>query len=85
MPHGDVTHLEIPVSDLAAATDFYSRVFGWQIAECPATRLPDVAGPNKIGGALTERQEGFTQPRSVIESIPSTRHWPGRPNWAARS
>lgn len=69
MAHGDVTHLEIPVSDLAVATDFYSRVFGWQIAEVPGYEgYPMWQAPNKVsGGALTERQEGFTQPRSVIE------------------
>lgn len=69
MAHGDVTHVEIPVSDLAAATDFYSQIFGWQITESPGFEgYPMWQAPNKIsGGALTAREEGFSQPRSVVE------------------
>lgn len=67
--HGDITHLEIPVSDFAKATEFYSQVFGWQIAEAEGFEgYPMWQAPNGVsGGALTERQEGFTQPRSIIE------------------
>jgi predicted enzyme related to lactoylglutathione lyase len=32
MAHGDITHIDIPVSDKAKATAFYSNLFGWQIA-----------------------------------------------------
>lgn len=69
MAHGDITHVEIPVSDLAAATGFYSRLFGWQISEAPGFEgYPMWRAPNQIsGGALTAREEGFSQPRSVIE------------------
>ena len=69
MAHGDITHVEIPVSDLAAATGFYSRLFGWQISEAPGFEgYPMWRAPNQIsGGALTAREEGFTQPRSVVE------------------
>ena len=35
MAHGDITHLEIPVSDLAAGSRFYHDLFGWEIAEAP--------------------------------------------------
>ena len=55
MAHGDITHIDIPVSDFGKATAFYSRLFGWQ-------------APNKIsGGGLAPRDEGFTQPRSYVE------------------
>ena len=69
MAHGDITHLEIPVSDLARATDFYQDVFGWQITESPGYEgYPMWQAPNGVsGGALTAREDGFTQPRSVIE------------------
>ena len=69
MAHGDITHIEIPVSDFAKATEFYSQVFGWQIAEAEGFEgYPMWQAPNGVsGGALTERQEGFTQPRSIIE------------------
>ncbi len=69
MAHGDITHVEFPVSDMAAATTFYSTLFGWQIAEVPGFEgYPMFQAPNGVsGGALTEREEGFTQPRSYVE------------------
>ncbi|WP_309069521.1 VOC family protein [Microbacterium sp.] len=69
MAHGDVTHLEIPVSDLESAKDFYADLFGWEISSPPGfEEYPMWRAPNKIsGGALTPREEGFTQPRSIIE------------------
>jgi uncharacterized protein len=69
MAHGDITHIDIPVSDLAAASGFYSTVFGWQIAEPPGFEgYPMWQAPNGIsGGGLAPRSEGFTQPRSYVE------------------
>lgn len=69
MAHGDITHLEIPVSDLAAGTRFYGSVFGWRIEEAPGFEgYPMWQAPNGIsGGALTSREDGFAQPRSVVE------------------
>ncbi|WP_457099454.1 VOC family protein [Microbacterium sp. P5_E9] len=69
MAHGDITHIDIPVSDLKAAQTFYSRLFGWQIAESPGFEgYPMWQAPNKIsGGGLAPRDDGFTQPRSYVE------------------
>ena len=69
MAHGDITHIDIPVTDLAAATAFYSRLFGWNIAELPGFEgYPMWQAPNQIsGGGLAPRGEGFTQPRSYVE------------------
>ncbi|WP_137846144.1 VOC family protein [Microbacterium sp. 2FI] len=69
MAHGDITHIDIPVSDLAKATEFYSALFGWQIAELPGFEgYPMWRAPNQIsGGGLAPRGEGFTQPRSYVE------------------
>lgn len=69
MAHGDITHLEIPVSDLAAGTRFYGEVFGWRIEEAPGFEgYPMWQAPNGVsGGALAPRDEAFTQPRSVVE------------------
>ena len=66
MPHGDITHIDIPVSDLKAAQSFYSGLFGWNIAEVPGFEgYPMWQAPNKIsGGGLAPRDESFTQPRS---------------------
>ena len=33
MAHGDITHVDIPVSDNARATAFYSKLFGWQMSD----------------------------------------------------
>ncbi|USQ75681.1 VOC family protein [Ornithinimicrobium cryptoxanthini] len=69
MPHGDITHIDIPVSDMDKAQTFYSTLFGWQIAEIPGYEgYPMWQAPNKIsGGGLAPRSEGFTQPRSYVE------------------
>ena len=69
MAHGDITHLDIPVSDFARATDFYSSLFGWQIAEMPGFEgYPMWQAPNQIsGGGLAPRDDAFTQPRSYVE------------------
>ena len=69
MAHGDITHIDIPVSDLAAGTAFYGGLFGWQIAEVPGFEgYPMWQAPNKIsGGGLAPRGDGFTQPRSYVE------------------
>ena len=44
MPHGDVTHIEIPVADLATATEFYSALFGWSITETPGLGIRQIRG-----------------------------------------
>lgn len=69
MAHGDITHLEIPVADLAAASGFYADLFGWEIAEAPGFEgYPMWQAPNQVsGGALTQRSDDFVQPRSIIE------------------
>ena len=69
MAHGDITHVDIPVSDLAQATQFYSGLFGWQIAEMAGFEgYPMWQAPNGVsGGGLAPRSDGFTQPRSYVE------------------
>ncbi|MFT3873028.1 MAG: VOC family protein [Nocardioides sp.] len=69
MPHGDITHIDIPVSDTARSSGFYSTLFGWEIAEVPGFEGdPMWRAPNQISGSgLAPRSEGFTQPRSYVE------------------
>lgn len=69
MAHGDITHIDIPVSDLARGAEFYSGLFGWQIAERPGFEgYPMWQAPNRIsGGGLAPRDEEFSQPRSYVE------------------
>ncbi len=69
MAHGDITHIDIPVSDLKAGAAFYGGLFGWQIAERPGFEgYPMWQAPNKIsGGGLAPRSDDFTQPRSYVE------------------
>lgn len=69
MAHGDITHIDIPVSDTARAIEFYNRLFGWQIAELPGFEgYPMWQAPNKIsGGGLAPRTDDFTHPRSYVE------------------
>ncbi|WP_062465660.1 VOC family protein [Demequina maris] len=69
MAHGDITHIDIPVSDLDAAKGFYGTLFGWQIAAPPGFEdYPMWTAPNQVsGGGLAPRSEGFEQPRSYVE------------------
>lgn len=69
MAHGDITHTEIPVTDLEEARTFYADLFGWEINPAPGFETyPMWRAPNQIsGGALTAREGDFTQPRSVVE------------------
>lgn len=69
MAHGDITHIDIPVSDMERAKEFYSALFGWEIAEVPGFEgYPMWQAPNKIsGGGLAPRGDDFTQPRSYVE------------------
>src|SRR5690606_15313261 len=65
LAQGDIAHIDIPVGDMARATQFYSTLFGWQIAEIPGFEgYPMWRAPNGVsGGGLAPRDEGFTQPR----------------------
>lgn len=69
MAHGDITHIDIPVTDMGRAQGFYGELFGWQIAEMPGFEgYPMWQAPNKIsGGGLAPRSDDFTQPRSYVE------------------
>ena len=69
MAHGDITHIDIPVADTGKAQEFYSALFGWQIAEVPGFEgYPMWQAPNRIsGGGLAPRSEDFSQPRSYVE------------------
>ena len=69
MPHGDITHFDIPVTDMDRAKEFYSGLFGWQIAAPPGFEdYPMWRAPNQIsGGGLAPRSAEFTQPRSYVE------------------
>ncbi len=68
MAHGDITHVEIPVGDQAAANGFYTDLFGWSINEVPGFEgYPMWQAPNEIsGGALVARDQ-FTQPVTYVE------------------
>lgn len=69
MAHGDITHIDIPVTDMDKAKAFYSDLFGWEIAEMPGFEgYPMWQAPNKIsGGGLAPRDADFDQPRSYVE------------------
>ena len=74
--HGDITHIDIPVSDHVKAREFSGELFGWQFNASPGFEgYPMWQAPNKIsGGGLAPRDGSFTQPRSyvVVDSIHDT-------------
>ena len=69
MAHGDITHIEIPVTDQGRATAFYGGLFGWDIKEAPGFEgYPMWQAPNKIsGGGLVTRSEPSDRPVSFVE------------------
>lgn len=69
MPHGDITHVDIPADDVGRAKAFYSELFGWTIDEMPGFEgYPMWQAPNKIsGGGITQRTDSFTTMRSYVE------------------
>jgi predicted enzyme related to lactoylglutathione lyase len=69
MAHGDITHIDIPVSDKERAAGFYQALFGWQIAEVPGYEgYPMRRAPNNnSSGGLAPRSEDYNQPRSYVE------------------
>lgn len=76
-----VCHFEIPFDDKSRATDFYHKVFGWQIADVPGdmpytfaiTTPADETGnpttPGGINGGMYPRADGggAVSPVVVIE------------------
>ena len=69
MAHGDITHIDIPVSDAERSKAFYGGLFGWRFQEVPGFEgYPMWRGPNGLsGGGLAPREEGFGAPRSYVE------------------
>jgi predicted enzyme related to lactoylglutathione lyase len=69
MAHGDITHIDIPVTDLDRASAFNSGLFGWEIAAPPGFEgYPMWRAPNQVsGGGLAPRGDDFQQPRSYVE------------------
>ena len=69
MAHGDITHIDIPVSDHERAKEFYGGLFGWNFQDIPGfENYPMWQAPNKIsGGGLAPREDGFSHPRSYVE------------------
>lgn len=69
MPHGDITHIEIPVADFEKATAFYGSLFGWEISSPPGFEgYPMWMAPNQIsGGGLVLRESATAQPQSFVE------------------
>ncbi|MCL3861697.1 VOC family protein [Actinotalea sp. K2] len=68
MSHGDITHVDIPVTDTRRAQAFYGDLFGWDIREVAGFEgYPMWQAPNgALSGGLAPRDASFTQPRSYI-------------------
>jgi len=69
MPHGDITHVDIPADDVERARGFYSELFGWKINEIPGYEgYPMWQAPNRIsGGGIAQRGESLPTMRSYVE------------------
>ena len=83
-----VTHFEIPVDDPKRASEFYSKVFGWQISQwgdqqywMAGTTASDQNGlattPGAINGGLGPRQGPLSAPTVTIKvtDIDQTLEW----------
>lgn len=69
MAHGDITHIDIPVTNHAHAKEFYGSLFGWSFVEVPGfENYPMWQAPNRIsGGGLPGPGMGMTQVTSYVE------------------
>lgn len=69
MAHGDITHIDIPVDDMARATAFYREALGWESAEVPGFEgYPMWRAPNQVsGGGFAARDESLKTMRSYVE------------------
>ena len=83
-----VTHFEIPVDDPKRASEFYSKVFGWQVNQwgdfeywLAGTTMSDKDGrpttPGAINGGLGKRGGPLTMPTVTIrvEDLDKTLEW----------
>ncbi|MGI5951843.1 MAG: VOC family protein [Brooklawnia sp.] len=69
MAHGDITHIDIPVSNQDVSKQFYSTLFGWKFQEFPGFEgYPMWQAPNQIsGGGLAGPEMGLDRVRSYVE------------------
>ena len=83
-----VTHFEIPVDNPKRASEFYSKVFGWQLNQwgemeywMASTTASDKDGrptsPGAINGALGKREGSLKSPTVTIkvDDIDKTLDW----------
>jgi uncharacterized protein len=63
--HGDLCHIEFPVTDLARAKKFYGELFGWQFHDVPEMGYTLLMTPGgKLGGGFFHPDEH--QPARVV-------------------
>ena len=64
--NGKICYIEIPATDPAASSDFYKRVFGWNVRHRSdgATAFDDTTG--EVSGAWIVGRPPATQPGFVI-------------------
>lgn len=69
MPHGDITHVDIPADDVERARGFYSELFGWKINEIPGYEgYPMWQAPNRVsGGGIAQRDDSLQTVRNYVE------------------
>ena len=71
MAHGDITHIDIPVSDNGRATQFYGELFGWQITKVPGLDYHTIQmgsnGSAGMRGGIQRRP--IEEPRSWVHYI----------------
>ena len=56
MAHGDITHIDIPVTDMERAKAFYGAVFGWEVLDMAAGLMWTLPG---YGDHLEESTPGL--------------------------
>ena len=64
--NGKICYIEIPATDTAASSDFYKRIFGWNVRHRSdgATAFDDTTG--EVSGAWIVGRPPATQPGFVI-------------------
>jgi uncharacterized protein len=64
--NGKICYIEIPATDIARSSDFYQRVFGWNIRKNRAGRVSFDDGVGEVSGAWVLGRPPATAPGLMV-------------------
>lgn len=61
-----IVHIEFPAAETAQSTEFYSKLFGWQVQHHPEMSYPTFAVEGGVGGGFPQVDGEMVQPGNVL-------------------